>query len=146
MNTSAIYSGFAGAVTLTALHQVLKNNNPDAPRIDLLGIDALAKICNVPFKEWRNNDNIYNLVLAGDLIGNSVYYSLVAAGKKKHALRNGALLGLAAGMGAVVLPGTMGLKEEFSNRTTKTKILTMGIYLAGGIIAGLMYSKACRKQ
>jgi hypothetical protein len=47
----------------------------------------------------------------------------------------GALLGLGAGVGAVTLPKTLGLNEEATTRTMKTKVLTVAWYLIGGLVA-----------
>ena len=40
---AALIGGAAGAVTLTALHQILKRVTPDAPRADNLAKQALRK-------------------------------------------------------------------------------------------------------
>jgi hypothetical protein len=48
-------------------------------------------------------------------------------------------LGLAAGLGAVFLPGPLGLGSAPSNRTTQTQAMTVGWYLLGGLAAGLAY-------
>jgi hypothetical protein len=58
---------------------------------------------------------------------------------------NGAILGAAAGVGAVVLPGKMGLSPKYSNATRKTQVLTVAIYLAGGLIAGLLSQQINKK-
>ena len=47
-------------------------------------------------------------------------------------------LGLAAGIGGVVLPGPLGLGEDASARTPQTKIITGALYLLGGLTAGAM--------
>ncbi|GAB3823275.1 hypothetical protein GCM10028895_29990 [Pontibacter rugosus] len=73
------------------------------------------------------------MALAGDVLSNSLYYSL--AGTGKDAWWRGAILGATAGAGAVLLPGPLGLGEEPSNRTTKTQAMTVGYYLLGGLVA-----------
>jgi H+/Cl- antiporter ClcA len=73
--------------------------------------------------------------MAGDLISNTLYYSLAGLGNKKNLLLRGSLLGALAGIGAVLLPRPLGLNETYSNRTTKTKFMTVGLYLFGGIVA-----------
>jgi hypothetical protein len=78
------------------------------------------------------------MALVGDLISNTVYYSLVGAGEGAHARRRGAVLGLAAGIGAIVLPGPLGLGRGPSRRTVATQMMTIGWYLAGGLIAGVV--------
>jgi hypothetical protein len=41
--STAIAGGFAGATALTIIHQLLRFIHKDAPRMDLLGMEALAK-------------------------------------------------------------------------------------------------------
>jgi len=60
---------------------------------------------------------------------------MAAVGGKKRIWLYGALLGLAAGISAVVLPKSLGLPEESSNKTLGTKIMTVGLYLIGGLAA-----------
>ncbi|HLL43773.1 MAG TPA: hypothetical protein VK369_11580, partial [Segetibacter sp.] len=43
------------------------------------------------------------------------------------------LLGLVAGVTAVVLPRPLGLPEEPSNKTSATQLMTIGLYLMGGL-------------
>ncbi|HEX2865193.1 MAG TPA: hypothetical protein VHN99_11535, partial [Deinococcales bacterium] len=71
---------------------------------------------------------------------NAAYYSLAGAGNPDGAVTRGLLLGLAAGAGAVLTPGPLGLGEDASARTPATAALTIALYTAGGLISGL----ACR--
>jgi hypothetical protein len=82
---------------------------------------------------------LHEAALVGDLVSNSFYYSLVGAGSRGDALRNGALLGLAAGLGAVFLPGPLGLGRQPTD-TPATQALTVAWYLAGGLAAGAAYA------
>ncbi|WP_317172766.1 hypothetical protein [Hymenobacter sp. HDW8] len=81
--------------------------------------------------------------MAGDLLSNGLYYSLVGTGK--NAWQRGLVLGLAAGIGGVVLPGPMGLGEAPSNRTPQTKLMTVAWYLIGGLAAAGV-ARATRKR
>jgi hypothetical protein len=47
----------------------------------------------------------------------------------------GALLGLAAGVGAAYLPPRIGLGEQPGQRPPATQIMTVAWYLAGGLAA-----------
>ncbi len=137
--TSSLSSGVAGACALTLVHEVLQRSNPEAPRMDLLGMNALAKLLHKVDLPVPKRDKLYALTMAGDLVSNALYYSLAGIGAKNGVLLRGTILGLAAGIGAVVLPKHLGLNNAPSNRTSGTKIMTVGIYLFGGLIAaGLM--------
>jgi hypothetical protein len=58
----------------------------------------------------------------------------------------GTALGLAAGIGAVALPGPMGLGSEPSTRTPQTTALTIGLYLLGGVVAGATFALMSRNK
>ncbi|GAB2797164.1 hypothetical protein GCM10027275_48230 [Rhabdobacter roseus] len=133
--TAAVGGGIAGAVALNVLHELYRHRDPDAPRIDLIGEEALEKSLKKINVEPPSGQTLYNLTLAGDLVSNATYYSLIGADKDKNLLLRGALFGLAAGVGAVLLPQPLGLDEAPSNRTSKTQVLTVAWYLVGGLVA-----------
>lgn len=85
----------------------------------------------------------YLATMAGDVLSNGLYYTLVGSGR--HSLGRGLLLGVAAGVGGVVLPGPLGLGEAPSNRTPQTQAMTVAWYTLGGLAAGLV-AQALRKQ
>jgi hypothetical protein len=132
----AIGSGAAGAAALTALHETVRRSGiPNAPRADVLGMRALAKAHRAVDGEPPSDDVLFRWAMAGDLVANSLYYSLVGLGGKRWAWPLGAALGLGAGLGAVLLPGPMGLGKGPSGRTWQTKAMTVAWYLAGGLAA-----------
>lgn len=128
----ALEGGVAGAAALTLIHETVKKALPNAPRMDLLGMNALSKGLKVIGAKTPDERKLYGLSLTGDLISNSLFYSFAGIGKKENALVKGAALGLAAGLGAVLLPKPLGLNEETSNRSVETKIMTVGLYVIGG--------------
>lgn len=130
----AFGGGLAGALALTALHQYVKKKDPNAPRMDLLGMEAITKTLKDAGEPVPDENNLYYLTMAGDILSNAVFYSAAGLGKKQTWLK-GALLGLAAGVGAVYLPKPMGLNEEHSTRTPETKTLAILYYLTGGLVA-----------
>jgi hypothetical protein len=137
---NALAAGLCGSVALTITHQLLHRYLNDAPRMDLMGEEALEKLADkadvsIPQK------NVFGITLTGDILGNALYYSLAAVGKRKHAVHRGAALGLLAGVGGVCLPKHIGLNNAYSNRTGNTKLMTVGIYLLGGIVAGCIAKK-----
>lgn len=131
----ALASGVAGAVTLTFLHQVAKRVTDKAPRADLLGMRTIAKVMRRADQEPPPDDRLFWWSLAGDLVSNSLYYSLAALGDEDRAWLRGTALGLGAGAGAVALPGPLGLGTRPTGRTQATKAMTVAWYLAGGVAA-----------
>jgi len=130
----AIGSGLAGAVAVNVLHEIVRHLRPtDAPRMDVLGERGLRKLLGMADAPQPDEQSAYYLTLSGDLLSNTLYYSLV--GRGKGAWWRGAVLGAAAGVGGVVLPGPLGLGEAPSNRTPQTKAMTVAWYLAGGLVA-----------
>ena len=82
---------------------------------------------------------LYGLTLLGDLGSNAAYFALVATQPAARAVETGTLLGIVAGVGAVVLPPRFGLSAVTTSRTTVTQLLTVGLYAAGGLVAGVVY-------
>jgi hypothetical protein len=142
---SAIAGGFAGATVLTLLHEAIKRTDTNAPRMDLLGMEAIEKSLKAVNAEVPDEENLFKITMAGDIISNSLYYSLAAVGDERKVIVRGALLGLAAGLGAVYLPKPLGLNGNASNRTSKTKLIATALYLTGGLVASLV-SKLLEKS
>jgi hypothetical protein len=86
-----------------------------------------------------DDDKLHAMALAGDIISNSLYYSLVGAGERRTVWVRGALLGLGAGVGAVLLPEPLGLGSEPTARTPATQAMTIAWYLTGGLAAAAAY-------
>ena len=135
MNLRSTIGGLAGACTLTLLNESVKKLDKDAPRMDLLGMNAVARLMKGNNILAQTAGKLFPVALAGDLVSNSLYYSMADSGDKDKTLIRGGLLGLAAGLGAVVLPKTLGLNEEATTRTLKTKVLTVTWYVIGGLVA-----------
>jgi hypothetical protein len=133
----ALTSGFVGAVSLTALHQLLKKTIPDAPRVDLLGVKAIESTLDKLGIKKPDANTLYKSSLAGDIIFNSIYYSFTATGRTP--LLSASLLGLGAGLGTISLPGPLGLGKEYSAKNTATQSMALGIYLFGGVAAAATY-------
>lgn len=141
----SLASGLAGATVLTALHETARQFIDDAPRADILGERAIKKGMKKADLEPPADDELYYWTLGGDLVSNALYYSLVGLAKPKHALLAGTALGLAAGVGAVGLPGPLGLGTAPTNRTEATKIMTIGWYLVGGLVTAGAYTLLKRR-
>lgn len=132
----ALGGGMVGALALTAIHETARRVFQDAPRMDVLGMRAIRKSLRAAGAEPPPDDELFGLTLAGDIVSNSLYYALVGLGDPRRAAARGALLGLAAGLGAVLLPGPLGLGTDASARTRETQLMTVAWYTAGGLVAG----------
>lgn len=141
MNTvgGAAAAGAVGALTTTLLHEITRRLLPDAPRVDLLGMQALARGLQAAGLASPGVRPLYALTLAGDLVSNTAYFSLVGAGPRDKAAAVGLALGVVAGLGAAYLPPYIGLNAELTARTPTTTALTAALYTAGGLAAGLTY-------
>jgi hypothetical protein len=135
----ALGSGLIGACALTLLHETARRFIPGAPRMDVLGMRAIAKSLRLVDQEPPPDEQLHALALAGDVLSNSLYYSLVGAGAPCAVWLRGTLLGLGAGVGAVVLPQPLGLGKGPSARTASTRAMTIGWYLAGGLAAAAAF-------
>jgi len=132
---AALGSGLAGAVALNLVHEGIRRKWPSAPRMDKLGMQALSAIIQKTGKQVPSKGELFGLTLAGDLIANTLYYSLTGAKRPKSAWLKGPLLGAVAGLGATLLPEKLGLSDEPANKTVKTSAMTIGLYVLGGIVA-----------
>lgn len=130
----ALLSGLAGAATLNLVHETVRRIRPeDAPRMDTLGRRAIASGMEAAGLEPPPEDQLQAMALGGDLVSNTLYYSLAAMGRPSFA--RGAALGAAAGVGAVVLAPLMGLGSRPAARTPQTAAMTVAWYLIGGLAA-----------
>jgi len=135
----ALGSGLVGACALTLVHETARRFIDDAPRVDVIGMRAMAKALRAADAELPPDLGLHEAALIGDIVSNSAYYSLVAAGGRDAALRNGALLGLAAGLGAVFLPEPLGLGRQPTERPPVTQAMTVAWYVVGGLAAAATY-------
>lgn len=132
-----ILAGLGGAVALNLLHESLKKQS-NVPRIDLLGEEALQKTLGYFGTHINDDDNLYAATLAGDVLSNSIYYSMIGGGSRETIWPRAIAFGLAAGIGAITLPQPMGLDPEPVTRTNQVKALTVAYYVAGALVTGLL--------
>ena len=116
MNIKSTLGGLAGACALTLLNESVKKLDKDAPRMDLLGMNAVARLTKGHNLLAQTASKLFPVALAGDLVSNSLYYSMADSGDKNKTLVRGALLGLddRIGMAAELLYSNKGVKG-FSN-------------------------------
>ncbi len=132
----ALAGGVTGALTATLLNESVRRIMPHAPRMDVIGERALGRTMEGVGLPAPEGDRLKGMALAGDLASNSLYYSAVGLGSERRAIRNGAILGLIAGIGAATLPRPMGLGTQPGQRTPYTQFLTVAWYTIAGLAAG----------
>lgn len=124
-----LISGAVGALSLNALHETASHSIPNAPRVDVIGMRALSKPLH-----WLGYSpspaRLRRMTFAGDLISNTLYYAFVG-----KSVRRAAVLGVLAGVGAVVLPPKMGLGQQPSRNFPVTAALTVAWYTFGAFAA-----------
>jgi hypothetical protein len=130
----SLAGGLGGALTLTLLQELLKRADPSAPRLDLLGKEAAAKLFKKAGRPEVSGKKLYGASLAGDVVFNTLYYSLTGARAHKAGAAGG-LLGIGMGAAAVMLPKLLDLHSGYTGGNNKRKLMTMGMYLAGGLVA-----------
>ena len=134
-----ILAGLGGAVALNIIHEKLKHEDSDMPRIDLLGEEALQKGLEYFNAEIKDGETLYKATLAGDIISNSLYYSMIGVGDDSALWERAITYGLGAGIAAVNVPEEIGLDPEPVNDTIKTQALTVAYYLTGALVtAGII--------
>ena len=131
----ALGPGLVGATSLTLVHEGARRVLAHPPRMDVLGKRALKKGIRWLGARPAHGARLHRQSLAGDLLSNSLFYSLVALGRPKRPYLRGAVLGLLAGLGAVVLPPYLGLGRGPSRARASTSLLTVAWYTLGGLAA-----------
>jgi hypothetical protein len=135
MKLSSAIGGLAGACALTLINQAVAKIDKKAPRLDLLGMNAVAKFVKSPRSAPVVVQKLLPRVVTNDLISNTLYYALASGSSKKQTVVRGLLLGLGAGIGAVALPKSSGFDATPTNSSRKTQALTIVWYVLGGLIA-----------
>jgi hypothetical protein len=135
MKLSSAIGGLAGACALTLINQAVAKIDKKAPRLDLLGMNAVAKFVKSPKSAPVIVQKLLPRAVTNDLISNTLYYALASGSSKKQTVIRGLLLGLGAGIGAVALPKSDGVDATGTNPSRKTQALTIVWYVLGGLIA-----------
>jgi hypothetical protein len=109
-----------------------------APRMDEVAMRGLRRILPGRFRDPRR---LHQLALAGDLVSNSVYYSVIAAPTRKATWTRAAVLGTAAGLCALFLPERLGLGAPQNSHRRSNRFMTVGWYLAGALATALVATR-----
>ena len=136
---NSLIAGFAGAAALNILHETLRKFDSEAPRIDLVGKEAVQKSAKALNVDAPKGDNLYGITLAGDLLSNATYFAGIGMGNKKFLPLRAIGAGLTAGFAALNAPEPLGLDDSHVANSDKRKIMTMGYYVFGALVtAGVL--------
>jgi len=80
---------------------------------------------------------LQRLALAGDLVANSLYYSVVPGATTAATWMRAAVLGTVGGVGALLLPERMGLGQPPYSRYRMNQVMTIAWYIAGAAAAAI---------
>jgi hypothetical protein len=141
MNTNgttlrAAGSGLVGALTLTLINETARQIVPNAPRLDLLGMQSLQRLYRRAGAAPPQRSRLRTMALSGDILTNTLYYGLVAAAPPKRRWLLGAALGAVAGLGAALLPPVFGLNRQPGRSVPRTPLMKVAWYTTGGLAAG----------
>ncbi len=141
----SLLAGLTGAIALNIVHEIVRRIDRDAPQVQLIGEEAITKSMKKIGTQPPKGLKLYLVTLAGDVISNALYYSLIGVGNKKSSLFRGAAQGAIAGLGALGLTKPMGLDDTPVNKTNKTKAMTIGWYTLGGLVTTLVLKQLSKK-
>ena len=136
----SMMAGMTGSAALTVAHQAARLVMPHAPRMDVLGKRALRGAYRQLGLAPRGDRELEREALAGDMVANSAYYSLVGLGSRESVWMRGLGLGLAAGIGAVMLPRPLGLGDPPNAHRVETQLMTVAWYVLGGLMAAAAFA------
>lgn len=135
----SLIAGFAGAAALNILHEGVRKFDPEAPRLDLLGEEAVKKSAEALDIEPPAGKKLYGLTIAGDVFANASYFAAIGMGGRKFMLLRAIGTGLSAGIAAVKAPKPMGLNEKHVAKSNKREIMTVAYYVFGAMVtAGVL--------
>ena len=139
MAASKMLSGLVGAAAVTGLNYLGQQITPKAPRLDALGRNAVRKSSDAVAGTTPDETTVKATALGGDLISNSMIYSLAGVGRAKRPELRGLLAGVAMGTAVIVLAPMLGLGRRNTGIGTKGKAMAIGQYALGGLAAGLAH-------
>jgi hypothetical protein len=140
---NVLLSGLTGAVAVTVMQECTRRTMAHPPRADLLGMRAIARMSRLAGA--KPPDHLRRTALAGDLLANTAYYSIVGLVRPDRALAVGTIAGILAATGLLALPGPLHLGPSAVNRTRQTQFAGAGMYLAAGLIAGAAATAISRR-
>lgn len=166
---NVIEGGLTGAGTLGLLQEALHKFDSSTPRPLLYNSGLLKKLKKNGGKNGMKSTKLY-IQLATELLSNAALFGLSGVGKRKNAVLRGALLGAGTGLASAFLNNghangngkehmnghaqpvlnehgeALETKKNAKGSELKNKLMTVALYSAGGLIAGLAVKKIGGKK
>jgi hypothetical protein len=156
---NAIEGGLAGATTISLIGETLRKiEGKPAGTNGLNGKKFKKRLKKADHKKPQKALEQY-IHLAGDVLGAASMLGFSSIGKKKNAVLRGALLGAAAGVGAILLDdfkqdkdnGKLNGHEGFpfvklAKDSNVQKALEVAMFTIGGMIAGKLVQGNVKKK
>ena len=136
-NTPAFLKQFENQSLLAIIQKIVRMIDGKAPRIDELGKHHIAKLADKADMNVPEQDILELIDTTSEKIGDKIA-ALLGKSDGDNLILKGAAMGLTAGVGVVLLPGHHEYFEVGRADTTRNKLITVGIYMAGGIAAALI--------
>ena len=134
-----LIAGFGGAIALSMLHEYVKKNMNEVPEFDEVGEEAIDKSLEKVNLQVKDPDKLYNTTVVGDVLTNGLYYAFTP-------FKFNTMIGALGGLGAIVIPKKLGLDNTPVAGTDKKKMMTIGYYIFGAMVAGTIYKTLTWKR
>ena len=141
----SLIAGFAGSAALNILHETVRKFDNQAPRLDLIGEEALQKSTKTLHLPIPTGDKLYNATIIGDILSNATYYTGIGMGSKKFLIWKALGYGLSAGLAAIKLPKPIGLDDKPVASSDKRKVMSLGYYVFGALITAGVFGMISKK-
>ena len=70
-----ILAGLGGAIALNLVHEIIRKNFDNVPEVNKVGEEVLNKTLETIDLKITNQDQLYGVTLAGDVLSNGIYYA-----------------------------------------------------------------------
>ena len=134
-----LIAGFGGAIALSVVDKFMKKRVPGAPDFEEVGeevVDKSLEKVNLGIKDFSK---VSSIASASDIVKNGLYYSFTP-------FKMNSIVGALGGLGTMILPKKLGLDNTPIAGDDKKKMMTVGYYVIGALVAGGIYKLLTRNQ
>lgn len=133
-------AGFAGSIVLTIVHQLFKSNMNNVPNLDQVGEKALQESLEVVDSSISDEQILFTTAMAGNIVGNAVLFSSLAASQSVSKMIYGTLGATAIGAGGSISMADKLLLDNEATDTSQKKWMTTGYYILGSLVTMGVYN------